>query len=104
MKQNQQAYVQHSLETSSNRGRATDKKRAAAESVVPLLLETPENVAATSIQEVKAIKKPFTMPKTSAKKLVKNVQRSASCKNIRLTRCDGQASLQGINTEKLLLS
>ena len=104
MKQNQQAYVQRALETSSNRGRATDDKRAAAESIVTSLVETPENVAQTPIQEVRAIKRHFNLPQTSAKRIVKNVQRSASCKNIRLTRCDGQALLQGVNTAKLLVS
>ena len=104
MKQNQRAYVQRALETSSNRGRATDDRRAAAESIVTSVLETPENAVATPIQKVKAIKRLFPMPNTSAKRLIKNVQRSASCKNIRLTRCDGQALLQGVNTAKLLVS
>ena len=71
MKQNQQAYVQHALESSSNRGRATDDKRAAAESIVTSLLETPENVAETPIQEVRAIKRHFNLPKVSTKRLVK---------------------------------
>ena len=105
MKQNQRAYVQRALETSSNRGRATDNRRAAAESIMTSVLETPEDAVATPIiQKVKAIKRLFTMPKTSAKRLIKNVQRSASCKNIRLTRCNGQALLQGVNTAKLLVS
>ena len=70
MRQNQQTYLQRALKTSSNRGRATDNKRAAAESVVTSLLETPENVAAKPVQNVNIIKRLFTMPNTSAKRLV----------------------------------
>ena len=71
MRQNQRTYLQRALKTSSNRGRATDDKRAAAESVVTSLLETPENVAAKPVQNVNIIKRLFTMPNTSAKRLIK---------------------------------
>ena len=71
MKQNQRAYVQRTLETSSNRGRATDNRRAAAESIMTSVFDTPENAVATPIQKVKAIKRLFPMPNTSAKRLIK---------------------------------
>ena len=51
-----QAYIQCALTTENIRGGATDNKRAASESIVTLLLETPENVVATPLQEVRAIK------------------------------------------------
>ena len=44
---NQQTYLQRALETSHIRGRATDDKRAAAESIVTSLIATPENVTDT---------------------------------------------------------
>ena len=71
MKHNQRAYVQRALETSSNRGRATDDKRSAAECIVTSILTTPENVAASPIQKGNLIKRLFNLPNTSAKRLIK---------------------------------
>ena len=69
IKQNQRAYVQRALETSSNRGRAPDDRRAAAESIMTSVLETPENVEASPIQKGNVIKRLFKLPNTSAKRL-----------------------------------
>ena len=68
---NQKTYLQRALETSHIRGRATDNKRAAAESIVTSLIATPENVTDTPKKEVKVIKKYLNLAQTSAKRLVK---------------------------------